>query len=102
MLAPQNAAVSSCSVRCPSAILKPPRARDTTKLRQRKNIQHSALGRFLRQVFHRIHKTESARGIARVEIARDDRPRPTAYARQHSNVLFTVRSFVGHRLPDDP
>src|SRR5437764_1282694 len=85
---------------CASATLAPNESKNAS-LRQREDIEHSALRGFVRQIVHRVDETERAGRIAPIKIARDDRTRPTADAAQDRDVLFAIRSLVGDRLADD-
>src|SRR5947209_2511085 len=74
----------------------------TAKLRKRKHIERASLRGVLRQFLAGVRKSKRSGGVARVQSARDDRPRPPANARQNRQVLLPVWSFVCHRLADDP
>src|SRR5260370_1052938 len=46
-------------------------------------------------------RAESGGRILRTNVERYASPRPAADAREHGDVLLTVRREVGHRVPDD-
>src|SRR6059058_3485816 len=56
---------------CANATLAPNESKNAS-LRQREDIEHSALRCLIRQVVHRIYEAEGAGRIAPVEIACDD------------------------------
>src|SRR3954449_1875524 len=70
--------------------------------RKREDIEHASRCGFLRQVLGGIGETERRGRIARVELQRHDGAGPAAHARDHRNILASVRPAIADRLPDDP
>src|SRR3954451_10319481 len=68
---------------------------------QRKDVERSAFGGVLGQIFHCVREAERGRRITRVKIGGDDRSGPTTDARQDRDVLLAVRSAECGRLADD-
>src|SRR5688500_147417 len=71
-------------------------------LGQCKDIQRPSLRRVLRKVAPRVRDSAAPYRVARVEPRRHDGAGPSADPGQDRDILFAVRTAIGHRLADDP
>src|SRR5262245_28520533 len=70
-------------------------------LRERKNRQHAALVAEAADVRKSTDRAERCRRIFAANVGCDTDTRPAADTREHSDVLFTIGSGIGHRITND-